>query len=1255
MRNRPFSLPKFLVLALVVGSHLGLAAQSTTSLRGRITDASGAVIAQASVSLIQTTTGSVREGKSNTEGFYEFPLLQPGTYDLKVSASGFNAAERKGLELLVSVPATINLELGVAGVEQQIEVTVNAPLVNTSDASLGAAFNENQVSQLPIEARNVVQLLSLQPGVTFLGDRVNAFTDTRSGSVNGARSDQSNVTLDGVDVNDQNNGFAFSSVLRVTQDSVQEFRITTSNANADSGRSSGAQVTLVTKGGTNEFHGSAYEYHRNTIFSANDPFLKASQIESGQPNKRAPLLRNVFGASLGGPFKKNRLFFFANYEGRRDRESASIIRNVPSADLRQGFLNYIAEDGSTVRLTPDDLRAMDPKGIGVSSAVLDILQGYPMLNEALGDNLNFGGYRFAAKEARKFDTYIAKVDWTITRNGHHTVFWRGNLQNDSSGGAPQFPGQPAANTGLDFSKGFATNYTALLGQGLVNSFRWGYTRQSSGAAGISMAPVVNFPGVLDSPVAYTRSGNVILPVHNLVDDISWTKGKHTLQFGGNIRLITDSRSSFENSFSSASMNAGWLGPGSGIANTGSAFDPPENRFPAVDEGFQQTYDDSLLTVAGIVTEGDAIYNYDRTGTPLALGSPVRRSYAIREYEMYGQDSWKITPNFTLNYGVRWTLLAPPYETSGTQVGPCTIQGSGCEPLDLANWFNRSAQEGASGGAAINAGEISFAPSGPVNGRPGFWNWDYKNFGPRVAVAWSPDAGDGWLRRIFGRKGDLSLRGGYALVYDHFGVGIANTFDKAGSFGLTSQVSNPPGTVSVATAPRFVGINDIPSGLLPAAPPGGFPATPDPSGFAITWGLDSNLKTPYSHVVDFAWSRQLSQDTLLEVAYVGRFARRLPVQHDLAMPLNLVDPASKTDYFTAATQLSKMGNAGVNPQDVAPIPYWEHMFPALAGTDVGFGTNTTATQVAYSIFANNLNNETFALFELDTPDEVSGAGFNVPGHSYQPYRYYHDQVSSLYAWRTIGESSYNALQVSLRRRFSHGLQGDFNYTLSKSLDWTSAAERLGVAGNVNHAQIINTWVPDQLRGISDFDATHQINANWIWELPFGKGQRFGSGAHGVLNALIGGWQLTGLFRWTSGYPFAVDEGGQWPTNWDIEGWATLDGKIPSAAAARGEGPNRFKDPAAVLAAFRSAYPGESGTRNPLRGDGYFGIDTGLGKSFPITEQVRAQLRWETFNVTNSVRYDVGSIRSILDEPDSFGTYRQTLTNPRVMQFALRLEF
>jgi hypothetical protein len=224
-----------------------------------------------------------------------------------------------------------------------------------------------------------------------------------------------------------------------------------------------------------------------------------------------------------------------------------------------------------------------------------------------------------------------------------------------------------------------------------------------------------------------------------------------------------------------------------------------------------------------------------------------------------------------------------------------------------------------------------------------------------------------------------------------------------------------------------------------------------------------------------------------------------------------------------------------------------------------------------------------------------------------------------------------------------------------MDWTSAAERVGTSGSDNYAQIINTWRPNQLRGVSDFDATHQINSNWIYELPFGKGRKFGSGANRLADAFIGGWQLAGLFRWTSGYPFGVDEGGQWPTNWDIEGWANLEGNFPAGALSRGQGPNAFKDPAGVLATFRSAYAGESGTRNPLRGDGYFGIDTGLSKYFRITERAKAQLRWETFNVTNTVRFDVHTVGNRLDQPTPFGKYTQTLTNPRVMQFALRFEF
>lgn len=374
-----------------------------------------------------------------------------------------------------------------------------------------------------------------------------------------------------------------------------------------------------------------------------------------------------------------------------------------------------------------------------------------------------------------------------------------------------------------------------------------------------------------------------------------------------------------------------------------------------------------------------------------------------------------------------------------------------------------------------------------------------------------------------------------------------------------------------------------------------------------------------------------------------------------MPLNLVDPKSHMDYFTAAAMLAKLGRANTPVSSIQPIPYWENLFGPLTGTVIGNSGPLTATQTVYSIFQQNQFNETNALFELDLPDSQSGAGLNVPGHSYPAYRFYHDQYSALYAWRTIGTSNYNALQVSLHRRFASGLQGDFNYTFSKSIDLTSQAERLPSSGGNNYAQIINSWNPNQLRGVSDYDTTHQINANWIYELPFGKKRHFVSSANRALDSVIGGWQLSGLVRWTSGFPISVSDGDNWPTNWDISGFATLKSPIPSGAASHGSGPFAFADPQAVLSAFRFAYPGESGTRNPLRGDGYFSLDAGLAKSFPVTERVNFRLRWDVFNVTNSVRFNSMSMSNRIDNPDSFGVYTGTLTDKRVMQVALRLEF
>src|SRR5579862_1592780 len=371
----------------------------TTSIHGAVTDKTGAVISAAKVTLLNPSQGLQREIDTNETGEYEFLALQPGTYSLVVEATGFRKFEQKSVQLLVNLPSTVNVTLEVGSSAQTIEVSGTTQTINTTDASLGNAFNENQVKQLPLEGRNVPDLLSLQPGVAYTGNRTDVPTfDTRSGAVNGARSDQSNVTVDGIGANDEG-GKAFTSVLPVTLDSVQEFRVTTTNYNADQGSTSGAQVSLVTKSGTNSFHGSAYEYHRNTYTSANDYFIKAGQINdclnNGIPlsdascNKAPKLIRNIFGGSIGGPILKDRLFFFMNYEGTRRAEAQSVTNQVPTETMKDGIIEYpcatpadcpggqvtglsgksYAVASGNYALSPSQITAIDPLHQGPNQAI----------------------------------------------------------------------------------------------------------------------------------------------------------------------------------------------------------------------------------------------------------------------------------------------------------------------------------------------------------------------------------------------------------------------------------------------------------------------------------------------------------------------------------------------------------------------------------------------------------------------------------------------------------------------------------------------------------------------------------------------------------------------------------------------------------------------------------------------------------------------------------------------------------------------
>src|SRR5215469_4123324 len=315
--------------------------QATTALRGNVTDPSGRSITDAQVTITNADTGFARTTTSGADGAYVFPEVLPGTYKLSVEANGFNRFEEKGVTLRVDLPATVNVQLKVGTISETVSVTAEAPSLNTTDASMGQTMEANAIENLPLPAENTVLLLSFEPGVAFNGEKILTDSyDTRAGMVNGERSDQNNISLDGASNNNEFNGYAFSGVLPTTPFSVDEFRVTTSNYGAGEGRSSGAQIALVTKGGTNNFHGSLYEFNRNGVGEANDFFLKGSQISSGLPNRPTQLVWNNFGGTFGGPILKNRLFFFFNYEGHHQNVAESIERAVPSAMLQDGIIQY---------------------------------------------------------------------------------------------------------------------------------------------------------------------------------------------------------------------------------------------------------------------------------------------------------------------------------------------------------------------------------------------------------------------------------------------------------------------------------------------------------------------------------------------------------------------------------------------------------------------------------------------------------------------------------------------------------------------------------------------------------------------------------------------------------------------------------------------------------------------------------------------------------------------------------------------------
>ncbi|HEV7552151.1 MAG TPA: hypothetical protein VGP65_10715, partial [Candidatus Angelobacter sp.] len=1069
-------------------------------------------------------------------------------------------------------------------------------------------------------------------------------------------------------------------------------------------------VNLVTKTGTNSWHGAAFEFYRSRGFTANDWFNNHSTDGDGNwtPIPRPPLVRNTYGAALGGPMYKNRAFFFYSYEARHDASGTSEVRLVPLASLGQGTINYqyctqvdssdpsictgsIAN--SSLNLTQNQA-AFSEAGINPAAltALAEAAAKYPANDQTTGDGLNTGGFRFNAPTPTRLNSHVAKFDFNVSKN--QTLFARLNVIYDHQTLPQWLPDTPSPGV-WSHPWGFAAGHTWTIGNHLVNNFRYGFTRQAFTDGGDSTGNDIRFRFVFQ-PDGEVHSTSRVTPVHNFTDDLSWMHGNHTVQFGVNFRRIDNSRVSSAVAYDFAEDNPSfYLNTGGNVPNVFQAYIDTDTTGTVKGNEHNGELLESLSEVrnaasaiVGRLNGLTANFTFDKAGNLLPAGAPTSRVFATQAYDGYVQDIWKLHPNLTLTLGLRYSLERPVYETQGYEVQPDT---------PLGEYFEKRVAAGLAGDNFT--GLLSVNRSGPANGGKPMYNWDKNNFQPRVAVAWSPDGGDGFFGRLIGHGGKSVIRGGFALTNDYFGQALAVDWDLNNTLGFTSNFSNAANTFDVTTAnrplaPPFTGFGQDVRALIPFA--GGsvpaalqFPlqATPtngdDTFGERIESGLDSALHAPTEYVWNVTIERTLPKGAVFSASYIGRMAKGLLAHRDAAAFNNIRDPKTGLDWYTAATALEKLRQKGT---DISQVPslispkvaqYFANVFPpnmvGIIGDYDGIPYDPTWTnaQAFYGEYQKNpLVAPVDEFFQANDWTDVQAEADQAMLFNGFPLRFMQPQYGTLSAWSSIGNSAYNALTLSLRQRLN-SVTMDFNYTFSHSLDDASGLQSEGFAGNQNGngSFIVNPLRQHDNYASSDFDVRHSINADVVWGLPFGRGKTFLGNAGKGVDAVLGGWQLSGIFRWNTGLPATspVDDN-RWATNWEINAGVTPVNPIHACSNRPVHGtPGLFGncDVTQIYQNFRNAYPGETGPRNYLRYPGYVDLDLGLGKTWkmPFNENHELQVRWDTFNVTNTqhltgtadigVAADPGLTGQA--PPNDFYNFTQIQGLYRVMQIGARYSF
>jgi hypothetical protein len=1233
------------MLACVALSAASAFAQTGTGrISGVVKDASGAFVPGAGVTAIHEETGIRHHTTTTDAGVFVFPSLPVGPYTIAADLSGFKTAARTGYVLTVGTDLNVTVVLQPGGVEETITVAAESPLVQTTESSLSTVITEKTIETLPLNGRNPLHLIALVPGVVGHSAEATSSGGTATHNINGDRGRGITTTQDGIDISDPVIPRGELTNAPVNPDAVGEFRVITSNAKAEYGRSAGGQVEMVTKSGTNQIKGTIYEFLRNTALDSNSYFNELR----GLPTE--VLRRNQFGISVGGPIQKDKAFFFINYEGQRRTQETSQLVTVPTAAARAGMFRFVTQpcagqsaaqnrpscvDASGNPLVPVssyNFVENDPRGLGLDPVMQNqILKFLPLPNDfTIGDGLNTAGYRWNSPTLAPVDTITARLDYTI--NSQHSLFarystaLRNDLINDIINTTPRPMSWPARER-LSEQQGGALGLKSGFGPHLLNEVTLGFTRnvlnfndpehprtyEICRASCLFTSPFVYWPGTARTPVEYS-----------VFDNVSYVRGSHAFKAGVNVRLyhIDQTRGAgnpfgIYPSFTFSRTDAAFNGN-----ETNAVLLPNGTRVSFGSSGINATDRNNLQTLYNVMLGrigniDQVFYSNGKQFVPL---EPLTLQQRTREYNFFIQDDWRLTPRLTLNLGLRYELNSVPYDAAGVQV-------VNDKPLDGSE------------------GPVSFVQAGPGTGRQWF-DRDNNNFAPVVGVAWDP-----W------GNGKTAVRGSYRMSYQRLITWALNVVEQRQPATSLNQFLLAPRDPSIGGSDTIIRLNEflnggripqpqrgtsitITNGVPLLSSPAEIPRTPPNNRNEQPLMFGKDVVTPFTHQWTLGVQREILPRTMLEVNYVGAKGVNL----FRMMNVNQMDLNKNgfiRDFLAAQRNLAANGNANIGE----PTGNLGRLFGGnIPTTIVGDLQNGNVGSVADRLDRGTLG--------------IGLAAAGLPDNFFRP----NPQFSIAGVGCTCSHSMYNALQIQVQRQFSKSLTVAANYTLSRSTDDVSndtrgAGTELVVPSDPNNL--------DLDKAVSDHDVTHVVRGYFIADLPVGRGRKLLGKMPKALDLVLGGWQVNGILDASSGYPFSVFSGFHTFTFYDsgtrvatTSGNGTTNRAVftgPSTDIGHvrrtPQGAEFFS--AEERAMFQTPKPGETGSgRNLFRGPGFFQFDLGLFKNFNVGHDRRLELRAEIFNVFNTVNFNDPNF---LVTAGSFGTITDTRVPPRIIQLGVKMYF